>query len=230
MFNVNYSSGPLVLGPRGPSEMLVNQTYASMDEYYAACSVAAMLRMLKEPSLAQYHDNVFLAINFTYKNLGAKGVTFLGLVVPSMLQVVRSCDHNYRSNFLTRLASFIEIVGQHIRNYVEDVVQVVKQYWVPDISPELAPPLILVVQKVAVAMGAEFKVHLKDILPLILKSLMADGKDKSVTKSLLDAFGEFGVNLEEFLHVLLPHITCLFDAPEIPMKVRPEKYASILFT
>ena len=36
---------------------------------------------------------------------------------------------------------------------------------------------------------------------------------------LLDAFGEFGVNLEEFLHVLLPHITSLFDGAEIPIKV-----------
>ena len=57
-------------------------------------------------------------------------------------------------------------------------------YWVPDVSPELAPPLILVVQKVAVATGAEFKVHLKDIMPLILKSLMADGKEKNITKSV----------------------------------------------
>ena len=49
----------LILEASGPSEMLVTQSYASMDEYYAACAIAAMLRMLRESSLSQYHINVF---------------------------------------------------------------------------------------------------------------------------------------------------------------------------
>ena len=209
---------PLVLSTTGPSEMLVNNSFQSNEDYYTACSIAALLRMLKEPSLAQSHDKVLCSVIFTYKTLGSKGVIYLSLVVPAILQVVKTCDQSYLGNFLTRLASFIEIVGQHIRNYVDSIVEMIKLYWLPDISAELATPLIQVVQTVALATGPEFRVHLKDVMPLILKTLACDGNEKIITRAILEAFCSFGCNLDDFLHLLLPHITGLFDAPNVAPK------------
>lgn len=37
---------------------------------------------------------------------------------------------------------------------------------------------------------------------------------------LLLAFQSFGATLEEFLHMILPYVVKLFDAPDVPLTVR----------
>lgn len=48
------------------------------------------------------------------------------------------------------------------------------------------------------------------------------GKLKSpfLPLQLLLAFQKFGATLEEFLHMILPHIVKLFDASDVPLSVR----------
>ena len=41
--------------------------------------------------------------------------------------------------------------------------------------------IITVVESIAVAVGSEFKVYLKELVPMILKSMIHDSKEKQVT-------------------------------------------------
>lgn len=42
----------------GTSEMLVNLSYSSLEEFYPACAIAMLLKVIKDPTLSQNHNEV----------------------------------------------------------------------------------------------------------------------------------------------------------------------------
>lgn len=66
------------------------------------------------------------AITFIFKSLGVKGVPYLAQVVPSLLTVIRTSDANFRDFLFQQLATLIGIVKQHIRNYLDGIIKVLK--------------------------------------------------------------------------------------------------------
>lgn len=122
-----------------------------------------------------------------------------------MLNVVRTADVNFREFLFQQLAQLVAIVKQHIRNYLDDICGLIKEFWLPNSS--LQGTIILLLEYIAVALGAEFKVYLPRLMPQILKVLNHDtSKDKQHTVKLLDAMRKFGNNLEDYMHLILPPI------------------------
>lgn len=73
---------------------------------------------------------------------------------------------------------------------------------------------------IAVALGAEFKIYLPQLIPHILRVLTPDcSKDENVVLKMLSALQKFGSTLDEYLHLVLPAIVRLFDAPDCPIAV-----------
>ncbi|XP_076064565.1 serine/threonine-protein kinase Tor isoform X2 [Oratosquilla oratoria] len=202
------------------SEMLVNINYSSMEEFYPACAIAMLMKVIRDPTLAQNHNAVVRAVTFIFKSLGVKGVPYLAQVIPSLLCVIRTSDANFRDFLFQQLSTLINVVKQHIRKHLDDIIGVLKEFWVTGEKLDTTITIITVVESIALAVGSEFKIYLKEIIPMILKSFINDPKEKHVTAKLLTAFQKFGATLEEFLHMLLPHIVKLFDAVDVPLPVR----------
>ncbi|KMQ92782.1 serine threonine-protein kinase mtor [Lasius niger] len=134
------------------SEMLVNMSPSTLEEFYPAIAITTLMRIIREPTLSQHHTMV--------------------------------------------LAVLIAIVKQHIRNYLDDIFTLIKEFWT-----------------IAVALGAEFKIYLPQLMPPILRVLTHDSsKDRAVTVKLLLALQTFGNNLDNYLHLVLPPIVKLFYA------------------
>ena len=53
-------------------------------------------------------------------------------VIPCMMTVIRTSDNNFRDFLFLQLASLIGIVKQHIRNYLDDIFEMIKEFWTPD--------------------------------------------------------------------------------------------------
>lgn len=70
--------------------------------------------------------HIFQAVTFIFKSLGVKGVPYLAQVIPSLLYVIRTADANFRDYLFQQLATLIGIVKQHIRNYLDDIIEVLK--------------------------------------------------------------------------------------------------------
>jgi len=69
--------------------MLVNMSYSSLDEFYPAVAVASLMRIIRDPNLAQYHMMVVIAITFIFKSLGEKSVPYIPQVIPAYLSAIR---------------------------------------------------------------------------------------------------------------------------------------------
>lgn len=200
------------------SEMLVNMSSSMLDEYYPAIAISTLMRIIRDPNLAQHHTSVVQAVTFIFQSLGIKCVPYISQVMPSLLYVVRMADSTIRDFLFTQLATLIAIVKQHIRNYLDKIFELIKEFWTPN-SP-LQTTLILLVEHIAVALGAEFKIYLPQLIPQIMRVLLHDSsKDRAVTIKLLLALQKFGDNLDDYLHLILPAIVRLFDADDCPIAV-----------
>nr|CAH7722994.1 unnamed protein product [Callosobruchus chinensis] len=208
------------------SEMLVNMSSHTLEEYYLAMAIATLMKIIGDPTLSQHHTMVVQAVTFTFQSLGIKCVSYIPQVLPSLLNVVRTADVNFREFLFQQLAHLISIVKQHIRNYLDDICDLVKEFWVPN-SP-IQGTIILLLEYIAMALGAEFKVYLPRLIPQILRVLNHDtSKDKQHTMKLLSAMHKFGNNLEDYMHLMLPPIVRLFDAQDCPVSVSKQALETI---
>lgn len=67
------------------SEMLVNMSSSTLEEYYPAIAIATLMRIIRDPTLSQHHTMVVQVINFYFIivfivyiyiiALGMKGIT-----------------------------------------------------------------------------------------------------------------------------------------------------------
>ncbi|XP_077275474.1 serine/threonine-protein kinase Tor isoform X1 [Temnothorax americanus] len=200
------------------SEMLVNMSPSTLEEFYPAIAITTLMRIIREPTLSQHHTMVVQAVTFIFKSLGIKCVPYISQVMPSFLNVVHTADMNFREFLFQQLAVLIAIVKQHIRNYLDDIFTLIKEFWT--VNSPLQSTLILLVEQIAMALGAEFKIYLPQLMPPILRVLTHDSsKDRAVTVKLLLALQTFGNNLDNYLHLVLPPIVKLFYANDCPIAV-----------
>lgn len=200
------------------AEMLVNMNNL-LEEYYPAVAISTLMRILKDPNLAQHHTTVVQAVTFIFTNLGIKCVPYLSQVLPSLLNNIRAADVNKREFLFQQLSKLIEIVKQHIICYMGDIFRLVKDFWVPS-SESTQIILINLVEKISIALGCEFKVYLSQLMPQILRVLSHDNsKNRKVTSTLLGALQKFGDNLDDYLHLIVPPIVKLFEPIDVPQSV-----------
>ncbi|XP_075980092.1 serine/threonine-protein kinase mTor-like isoform X2 [Anticarsia gemmatalis] len=201
------------------SEMVVNMSPLILDEFYPAIVLTSLMKMLRDPMLTQHHTSVVHSVTFIFQTLGIKCVPYISRVTPNLLYVIRTTDNsNFREFLLTQLAQLISVVKIQIRNYLEDIFDIIKEYWTP--NSQLQSTLIMLVEHITVAIGPEFKVYLRKILPNILRVLKYDSsKDKMLTEKLLLAIQKFENNLDDVLLSIVPAITSLFDGRNIPISI-----------
>eukprot|EP00794_Sanderia_malayensis_P007416 gene7416-8236_t len=203
------------------SEMLVAMGAAQLDEFYPAVAIAALMRIMRDPALSSHHNTVIQAVQFIFNSLGMKGVQYLPQLMPSYLNVIRTSDPTFREYMLQQLGKMISIVRQHIRNYLDEISALIKEYWTVNSPVTLQSTIIRLVEELAVALGGEFKLYLPQIVPQMLKVFIHDSSPgRTVTAKLLTAIQKFGPSFDDYLHLIIPPVVMLFDSADTPMLVR----------
>ncbi|XP_046866622.1 serine/threonine-protein kinase Tor-like [Drosophila willistoni] len=199
------------------AELLVNMGNA-LDEYYPAVAIAALMRILRDPTLSAYHTSVVQAVTFIFQSLGIKCVPYLAQVLPNLLDNVRTADNKLREFLFQQLAILVAFVKLHIISYMGDIFKLIKEFWT--INTPLQSTLINLIEQIAVALGCEFRDYLAQLIPQILRVLHHDNsKDRIVTRKLLQALQKFGSTLDYYLPLIIPPIVKLFDSPYVPKQV-----------
>ena len=78
------------------SETLISLASGNLEEFYPMVAVAALMRILKDQSLAQNHHMVIQSLAFIFKSLGIKSVPYLPQIMPPFLSAISTCDPNFR--------------------------------------------------------------------------------------------------------------------------------------
>lgn len=138
-------------------------------------------------------------------------------MLPSLLNNIRQAETSTIEFLFQQLSTLIEIVKQHVIGYMNEIFQLIKDFWTAN---SIQATLINLCEKLAIALGCEFKIYLSQLMPQILRVLSHDvSKDRLVTVKLLQAFQKFGDNLDDYLHLIIPPIVRLFEPIDVPINV-----------
>jgi FKBP12-rapamycin complex-associated protein len=202
------------------------------DEYYPTIAFSALLVVLNDPSLSDHHTAVVDAIMYIFRSLRLKVVTFLPQVLPAFLNVMRSCPVGLQEYYFQNLGQLISMVKQHIRNHLGPIMTTIRDFWTSTTNPGLQVIIVDVVQSIALALDAEFKAYLPNLLPLMLQAFdlnlnFNEPRRQNTLIRVLHAFGIFGSSLEEYLHLVIPAIVRTFEQPDVPLILRKQAMQTI---
>jgi serine/threonine-protein kinase mTOR len=191
----------------------------SNKEYFPTVVVNALLHILKDHSLVQYHAAVIEAIMNIFRTLGLECVSFLDRIVPAFLLVIRSSPQGRLDAYFNQLATLVSIVRQHIRTYLPEIVEILQEYW--NTSASLQSTILSLVEAISRSLEGEFKIYLAGLLPLMLGVLERDGSTKRTpSEKVLHAFLVFGSSSEEYMHLIIPVIVRTFEKQGQPNFLR----------
>lgn len=191
----------------------------SNKEYYPTVVINALLGILKDHSLVQYHQDVISAIMSIFRTLGLECVQFLDRIIPAFLLVIRSSSATKAEAYFSQLATLVSIVRQHIRNYLPSLVEIMQEYW--NSSPSLHSTILSLIESISRALEGEFKIYLAGLLPLMLGLLEKDTSMRRLpSERVLHAFLVFGSSSEEYMHLIIPVIVRTFEKPNQPTFLR----------
>eukprot|EP01119_Soliformovum_irregulare_P019909 TRINITY_DN6394_c0_g1_i1.p1 TRINITY_DN6394_c0_g1~~TRINITY_DN6394_c0_g1_i1.p1 ORF type:complete len:1896 (-),score=591.61 TRINITY_DN6394_c0_g1_i1:8-5695(-) len=189
----------------------------SSEDYYPTITITVLIRILRDPSLSQHRALVIHALMLIVKSLGSKVIQFLPQIMPPFLQIVRTCEPEFRILLFQQLGQLVARVKQHIRDYLPDIFNLIDDYWnTPNVIN-----VITLIEGVAVALSDEFKPH---IAPIIKKFLVVLSTDTTATKEptmkVLHALEIFGTGMDDYLHLVIPAILKLCEFQENRKRVR----------
>lgn len=194
----------------------------SHEEYYPTVAFHALLSILRDTSLSNHHAAVVEAVMYIFNSLRLRCVAFLPQVIPAFLSAMRNSQPGSLTEkyYFENLSKLIKVVGQHIRNQLSSILTIIRDSWAA--GPSLHVILVDLIEKIAVALEGEFKVHLPTLLPLMLTSFDQELNERRLPslQRILHAFGIFGANLEEYLHLVIPVIVRTFERTDAPLQLR----------
>ncbi|RKF72543.1 Serine/threonine-protein kinase tor2 [Golovinomyces cichoracearum] len=191
----------------------------SNKEYFPTIVINALLQILKDQSLVQHHAIVVEAIMNIFRTLQLECVPFLDKVVPAFIAVIRGASATKLDSYFSQLSILVDIVHQHIRVFLPDIVTVLKEFW--NHPNGLKPNILQLIEAISRSLEGEFKIYLANILPLMLGALEKDNTTRRITsEKVMHVFLVFGQSAEEYMHLIIPVIVGIFEKPQQPSFIR----------
>ena len=190
----------------------------SNEDFYPTVVITTLLNVLRDNSLGQYYPNVIDAVMNIYTTMGLKCVSFLNVVIPGFLQVIKNTSPGREEGYFNQLALLVRTVRQHIRPYLAQIIEVVQEFW-PRASGHAT--MLTLIEAIARCLEGEFKIYLARLLPLMLGVLDDERNTKKASaERVLHAFLVFGSSAEEYMHLIIPVIIRMFEKQSSPHSLR----------
>ncbi|KAK3827302.1 MAG: armadillo-type protein [Linnemannia gamsii] len=188
------------------------------DEYYPTVVINALLKILKDPSLSQQYQPATQAILNIFQALQLKMVPFLPQIMPVYLNIMQSGTLLNLDFYFEKMGFLVLIVKLHIRPYIPDLLQLIFDNWN---HTRLQERIVGLVESIAIALDGEFKVYLPKLLRSMLLVLDTDLSERhGASLRVLQALVKLGLNIEEYLHLVVPVLVKTFERTDAPMNLR----------
>ncbi|KAI9757288.1 MAG: hypothetical protein M4579_003499 [Chaenotheca gracillima] len=198
----------------------------SNEDYYPTVVINTLMNVLADPSLATYHSAVIDAVMSIFKTLGLKCVPFLSTIIPAFLKTIRSSPPIRLESYFNQLSILVTIVRQHIRPFLTEILDTIIDYW--HSSVPLQATIMQLIEAVARSLEGEFKIHLAQVLPLMLGVLEKDTTVRRIPSDrVLHAFLVFGSSSEEYMHLIIPVVVRVYEKSQHPHTIRKQAIETI---
>lgn len=193
--------------------LLMQGMSPSNDEYYPTVAITNLMKILKDPSLKIHHSKVIQAIMYIFQTLGLRCVSFLPQIIPGIINVMDSCEPAMKKFYFQQLGALILIVKQHIRPFLPEIFAVIQKFFSINDENNIAVIIINLIESISRALDGEFKMHLPEVLTLLLNVFDQDKSPKrETTLHVLKSFVIFGSNIEDYVHIIIPSVVKMFES------------------
>jgi FKBP12-rapamycin complex-associated protein len=183
-------------------------------------AISALIRILRDTTLATHHSSVSQAIMKIFQAMGIRCVQFLPKVMPPFLSFINSAEFGLRDNLFMQLGHLVSVVKQHIRPYLDDIFSLIDGLWTV-LLPNLHNQILSLVEEISSALKDEFKSCVPDLLPHMLNILNnrserdagARGPSSANINAVkvLQLLRKFDSNMHDYLHLVVPSVVRLAD-------------------
>jgi FKBP12-rapamycin complex-associated protein len=197
----------------------------SEEDFYPTVSIQALMRIFRDSTLTVHHGMVIQAIMFIFKSLGVRCVPFLGKVLPHMILTIRHCPSNLKESLFIQLSNLTLVVKAHLRIFVDDIFDIVEQFW----DSRHLSIILKLLSNIAIGVPDAFRQFVPRFIRRLLTSLdelqVADwstakqsllpqnGRAESDKLShILKSISKLNSMLREYLHILIPALLKLADS------------------
>ena len=222
------------------NELLVASGAQSLHDFYTSMAIYVCLRVLKDPNTPQLHLKAVQAISIILQWLGSSCTQYVSIVLPRLLAVVRNTDDRNLVPYFRQMNIIIISIKSSIIDYVNDVVQLIRDYW--DTHNDLQILLIQTIESLAAALDSEFRHYIHLLLPFVMKTFRIDvntinqplythsntTQDRHLILSqMFLTLNKFGKTLKPHFNVVLPSILDIASTATYPQKLRSEALDTI---
>jgi FKBP12-rapamycin complex-associated protein len=108
---------------------------------------------------------------------------------------MKNCPAGVLEYYFQQLGILVSIVKQHIRPYLDGILELVQLHWNP--ASNIQTTIISLVESIAMALDSEFRAYLPKLLPNLIQVPEMDTTERrQPTQKALHAIYIFGSNLE----------------------------------
>ena len=193
---------PLAVGP-------------SHEDYYLTLVLTALVAVLVEPSLGPHHAGALDAVLTVFRSLRTKCVPFLPQLMPAVLSAVRAQSTPTIEFCLEAVTNLVGIVGEHVRPFVDALLDLAASSWP---VAALQPLVIDLITATAKALEGAFRKHVAAVVPMVLQAL--GGRDRNICPRALRCVGAIGVNLDDHQALIVPAVCAIIDDDALSEAVR----------
>jgi phosphatidylinositol kinase/protein kinase (PI-3 family) len=218
--SANGAAGAVPPGTLPGGAKLLPSMLSNQEDFYPTVAIDSLMRILRNPNLSQHHSNVIKAVMFIFRSLGLKCVHFLPQIIPPFLQEMRHCEESLRENFFHQLANLVSIVKQHCRPYLNNIFDLMLEFWDQD---HLLGPMLNLIEHIAIGVRDDFATFVPRLIPPILDLLHSDrsGRKHTAMRILhtLHVLSSIG-SLNDYLFVMIPELIRVCEQVDVPVAVR----------
>lgn len=151
-------------------------------------------------------------------------------VMPAYIAAMRASTPSLIEYYFQNLGQLITMIKQHTRAYLPSILSLIHDYWgnIHEKTSQLQTVIVELIESIAIALEGEFKIYLPTLLPPLL-AVFDDTESTRIATQLrvLRALGIFGLNLEEYLHLVVPVIVRAFERTTFSSSVRKAGVATL---
>ena len=172
------------------------------EEYFVSVAIAALIKILRDPSLTGNHLAATQALLFVLRSLGPKSCVSLPHVLPSIYAIIRSCSPQVLDFYFSHLAMLVGIVGVHVRPWVPELVGLLEEFWAPSAPVQLS--LLALTEALTVAVQGEQHAELQRLVPMVIGLLPLAIPDRpGLLGRTMNALVAFGGLLQDYTALLV---------------------------
>ena len=110
------------------------------DDFYPKVAINALLKQLRDAKMAPQHTEVVTALMYIFKDLKLGTVQYLPSALPVLFAVVRTSEEALQQFIFKQMIDLVRIVQGHMRRYLPDFLELIKEFW------DLRRPMLLKLQ------------------------------------------------------------------------------------